>query len=193
MLKKLKNKAGMTLMEMMASLLIMVLLILAMRTGMNTGVQVYNDAAFESHSATLAANINTALTDILRYAQDVKDPTPPQFPPNAAQDYEFVFTNLEYGLRDAYFTVSDGILQIRSENNGFQPKALVNSGSYDKLTIKDDSFSVTYYPEGSTGELTTLENTITITSGGFFYICYTLTGPDGQTRDAEAIVRLMSN
>lgn len=191
MLKKLKSKAGMTLMEMMVSLLIMVLLVLAMGTGMNAGVRVYNDAQFESHSATLAANINTALTDILRYSQDIR--TPLSKDPVTTVSSKFKFTNLDYGLRDATFAVTNGIVQIRSENNGFQPKALVNSGAYDKLTIKDDIFSVTYYPENSTGELKTLEETITITRGGFFYIRYTIEGPDGQTRDAEAVVRLMSN
>lgn len=187
MLKKLHSKAGMTLMEMMVSLLIMVLLVLAMGTGMNAGVRVYNDANFESNSASLAANINTALTDMLRYAQDIHEPETAE---GATPVSSFVFTNLEYGLRDAYLSASDGVVKIISEKSGFQTKALVNSGSYNKLVIKD--FSVTYYPEDATGTLATLEGSTTITRGGFFYVKYQIESPDGKTRDAEAVVRLMS-
>lgn len=178
MLHKLKSKAGMTLMEMMVSLLIMVLLVLAMGTGMNAGVRVYNDANFESNSASLAANINTALTDMLRYAQDVKTPTGEGAP-------DFVFTNLEYGLRDAYVECDEnGILKIYfwAESAGGttptvpEPKALVNSGSYNKLTVKDD-FTITPYED---------------TRGRYFLIDYTITSPDGKTRDTEAVVRLMA-
>lgn len=189
MLKKLHSKAGMTLMEMMVSLLIMVLLVLAMGTGMNAGVRVYNDANFESHSASLAANINTALTDMLRYAQDVRDPETAE---GATPVSDFVFTNLEYGLRDAYFSVADGVIKIISEKNGFQPKALVNSGSYNKLIVDAASFSVTYYPEGVAASITTLDGTAVTSDGGFFYVKYQIVSPDNKIRDAEAVVRLMS-
>ena len=176
MLKKLKSKAGMTLMEMMVSLLVMVLLVLAMGTGMNAGVRVYNDASFEAHSATLAANINTALTDILRYAQDVK--TPEGGAPS------FVFTNLEYGLRDAYFNCNDGIVQIAfwaapsptGTSTSITPKALVNSGSYNGLKVTNF----------------TVQPPVKDSRGIYFEISYKIESPDGKTKDAEAVVRLMA-
>lgn len=189
MLKKLHSKAGMTLMEMMVSLLIMVLLVLAMGTGMNAGVRVYNDANFESNSASLAANINTALTDMLRYAQDLPKPEPGEGPIPIST---FTFTNLEYGLRDASFTTTNGIIQIISQTNGFSPKALVNSGSYNKLEV--DGFSVTYYPQNITNaKIELLDGSEEpVQRGGLFYIRYQIVSPDGKTRDTEAVVRLMA-
>lgn len=194
MMKKLKTKAGMSLMEVMVALLIMVLLVVGMGTGMDAGMRVYADAHFESSSASLAGTLNTALTDVLRYANVVREPNEGEtFPAGVTH----VFSNYEYGLSDVYLAIPStgdrkGVLQVvnLSDNNG---TPVVNPGLYPNLQII--SFSITYYPEGEPGTLTTLdaETTVNVSRGGFFYIKYKIANKDGtKTRDAETVVRLMN-
>ena len=195
MLKKLKSKAGMSLMEVMVALLIMVLLIVGMGTGMDAGMRVYADAHFESSSASMASIVNTALTDVLRYTQNIHEPETTLTPSPIGN---LVFTNLEYGLRDAYFVIpSDGqgkgfIQIIAPTADGIKQKALVNSGSFPELQIID--FSITYIAKGESGSFTMVNGTSqTVDDGGLFYIKYKIASKDGtKSRDAETIVRLMN-
>lgn len=195
MMKKLKSRAGMSLMEVMVALLIMVLLVVGMGTGMDAGMRVYADAHFESSSASMAGIVNTALSDVLRYAQDIHTPEATLTPPPLGN---LVFTNLEYGLRDAYFVVpSDGqgkgsIQIIAPTAEGTETKALVNSGAFPELQVID--FSITYIAKGATGSFTTVDGTNqTVSDGGLFYVQYKIASKDGtKTRDAETVVRLMN-
>lgn len=166
MLKKLKSKAGMTLMEVMVSLLIMVLLVVGMGTGMDAGLRVYADAQFASHSSTLSGYINTALTDVLRYAQDIEEPTPGKTK----------FNNLDYGLRNAYIEVVDGIIRIKGDN---VDSALVNTGAYVGLKIKADSFKLQAVPDSR---------------GVYFLAEYVIQSADGskEREKTETVVRLMN-
>ena len=171
MIKKLKNQAGMSLMEVMVALLIMVLLVVGMGTGMDAGMRVYSDATFEANGATLAGYLNTALTDVLRYTQDIKSP--------AASGDPCTFTNLELGLRNAYIKPNEnGILYIYSTDNGFTPKALVNTGAYTGLKIKDSSFKLTYADD---------------TRGGYFLAEFIIASADGKEREpTQVVVRIMN-
>lgn len=173
MIKKLKSKAGMSLMEVMVALLIMVLLVVGMGTGMDAGMRVYGDATFEANGATLAGYLNTALTDVLRYAQDIQSP--------AASGDPCTFTNLELGLRNAYIEPNEnGILYIKSADgeDGFDPKALVSSGAYAKLIIKSGSFTLDYHED---------------TRGGYFLAEFVIASTDGKEREpTKVVVRLMN-
>ena len=170
MIKKLKNKAGMSLMEVMVALLVMVLLVVGMGTGMDAGMRVYGDATFEANGATLAGYLNTALTDVLRYAQDIK-----------TDGEKITFTNLELGLRNAYIAPdANGILFINSADgdDGFDSKALVSSGAYAKLIIKNDSFNLSYHED---------------TRGGYFLAEFIIASADRKEREpTQVVVRLMN-
>lgn len=169
MIKKLKSKVGMSLMEVMVALLVMVLLVVGMGTGMDAGMRVYGDATFEANGATLAGYLNTALTDVLRYAQDIK-----------TDGGKITFTNLELGLRNAYIEPNEsGILYINSaDTGGFQPKALVNTGAYTKLVIKEDSFDLSYHEDSR---------------GGYFLAEFVIASADGKEREpTQVVVRLMN-
>ena len=193
MMKKLKTKAGMSLMEVMVALLIMVLLVVGMGTGMDAGMRVYADAHFESSSASMAGIINTSLNDVLRYAQDIREPITAE---GATPVADFVFTNLEYGLRDAYFVVPStdpgkGSIQIIAPTaEGIKAKALVNSGAFPELQVI--SFSITYAEKNNS--FTTIDGSSkTVSDGSVFYIKYRIASKDGtKTRDAETVVRLMN-
>lgn len=170
-MNKLRNKSGMTLMEMMVSILILVLLVVAMGTGMNSGMRIYEDALFESNSASLANIINTTLSDILRYCEvaSFRDPDLP--------DQEFVITNLDYGIKDAYFQLGDGadqsVLQMKNSLSGYTID-LVNTGSSPNLKITD--FEIVYY------------------NAGYFEIKYTITSRVNteKQRDVTSVVRLLN-
>ena len=127
-MKKIASKSGFTLIEMLATLLILVFLILGIDTGMDSAVRVYDEAKFEANSASMANIVNTSLGDILRYSDNLtvaeentsfKDSAGTIVP-----NVEFVFTNYEYGVRDAYFSLKDsankedGILRMRNLENG---------------------------------------------------------------------------
>lgn len=210
-MKKLKSKSGMTLMEMMASLLILTLLVTAMGTGMDTAMNVYGDAMFESNSASLAGIVNTALSDVLRYAQDIrtKDTANGETFQDAAgnalgSNVGFVFTNIEYGVQDVYFqtkTGSDetrGILTLRSlrfddQSGSIMETALVNAGAYPDLEITN--FKAMYVEPGAACDIQLTDGTPVHTSrGGYFYITYTIqnTMDTTKTRNVETIVRLLN-
>lgn len=140
MKKKLKSKSGLTLVEMMVSLMILVLLVVGMGPGMDVASRIYKDSTFESDSAMLARIVNNTMGDVLRYAESVDDdydgkPLPDGIP--------FVFTSYDYRIQDGYFTVAEKInegdryvIQMKNMRNG-TVMDLVNRGAYPDLEITD--------------------------------------------------------
>jgi len=199
-MKKLKNNAGFTLVEMLAVVLILVILTMGMGKTMDAGVRIYRDATFESDSATLSGILNTALGDILRYSTEIRINEATAANPNAPggfrdatgtillkEDVGFVFTNYEYGIRDAYFytqifadSTSKGALQMRNLKNA-DIVELVNTGAYPDLAVTN--FVITYVPEGTEGK-----------RGGYFEITYDIVSEthDYLKRNVTTYIRLMN-
>ena len=67
-MKKLASKSGLTLIEMLVTILILVFLVLGIGTCMDSALNIYDEAKFESNSASMANIVNTSLADILRYS-----------------------------------------------------------------------------------------------------------------------------
>lgn len=192
-MRKLTSNSGMTLMEMLASLLILVLLVTAMGTGMDTAQEIYRASIFESDSASLAGIVNTALGDVLRYAENIRVPEGMDAAGNPVDEgIGFVFTNTSYGVRDVYFQTkagddaTGGILTLRSLRFGegshsILETELVNAGAYPDLEITN--FKIAYVEPGAEGK-----------RGGYFYITYTIQNSENpiKTRDVETIVRRMN-
>lgn len=199
-MKKLYDRSGFTLIEIMAALLIMVLLVVAMGTGMTSGMKIYRDATFEADSGSMSGIINTSLGDILRYSENIRINQGTAGNPSAGfvdsdgsyitkDRVGFVFTNYEYGVQNAYFHLSqggdeEGILLIKSLNNAKEPE-LVNTGAYPDLMITE--FEITYVPRGR-------DSTGRPGRGGYFIIDYIITSKSDttKTREVETIVRLMN-
>ena len=196
-MKKLKNKGGFTLIEMMCALLILVILVMGMGVGMEAGGRIYRDAVFESESATLAGILNTSLGDILRYSIDVRETTATDkqkygndvgIPHVSDSTKHYVFTSLDYGIQDAYFYtpphesgVNMGVLQIKNLRNN-KTVELINAGAYPDLLISD--FEIIYHERLRPG-----------IEGGFFEVSYVIhseSQPE-KTREVETIVRLMND
>lgn len=174
MVKKLTGKAGMTLVEMLASVLILVMLVVGMNAGMNAGLRVYRDSKAVTERSMLSSGINTKLTDILRYAQ-VKTVT-------VDGEEEHLITNLEYGLWDVTFEEDeDGIVQVCFRDKTGKPTGketpLINTGNYSGFAVQDLSVE----PE-------------TDDKGTYFTIRYTLvnTVDDSSTDEIHAVVRVMN-
>ena len=168
MIKKLTGKAGMSLMEMMASLLILVLLVVGMNTGMTAGLRVYQNSKNVTDRAMLTSSINTKLTDILRYTEvrTVNNKT--------------LYTNLEYGLWDVTFEAVEGKIQInfwdKTGKKLVKNTPLINSDTYSIFKVKDD-FVVSYNEDG------------------YFDISYTLlnTGNNSSSQLIQAVVRVIND
>lgn len=197
-MSKLKNNSGMTLVEMLCVLLILVILIIGMGSTMDAGTRIYQEAIFESDSATLAGILNTSMGDILRYSRDVKiNEGTVGNPENGfvtsdgtyllPDQVGFVFSNWEYGILDAYFytpTAADGtskgVLQMLNLRNA-NVVELVNTGAYPDLVISN--LVVTYVEEG------------TAIRGGYFEIEYDIFSEKHADfkRHVDTVVRLMND
>lgn len=205
-MKKLKNNAGFTLVEMLAVVAILVVLVMGMGTTMDAGVQIYRDATFEADSASLAGILNNSLGDILRYSTELRANTATAENPNAEggfvdstgtillkEDVGFVFTNYEYGIRDAYFytqvfadNTSKGVLQMRNLKNS-EVVELVNTGAYPGLAVTN--FVITYVEEGAE-----IDGTTETLRGGYFDITYDIISEsnDQLKRQVSTVIRLMN-
>lgn len=138
-MKKLNNKAGFTLMEMLVSIFVLVLLVMGIGTSMDSGLKVYRESMLYSDSGNLVGTINASLEDLLRYADEVKQ----------SSTVGVVFTNTEYGVVDAYFYTGDaydsvGTLQLQYNNGTLD---LFSEGSYPNLKIAN--FHITYAEAGN--------------------------------------------
>ena len=142
-MKKLKNNAGFSLIEMLLAIAVLVLLIVGMQSGLDAGVHAYGESMFESNSAALAGILNSAIGDVLRYAEDIVDyDTVPEGAPAGADKVNFYFTNYEYGVRDAYLkldTYDAGSENIIFKIAGWKEvyeTSLVTTGAYPDLTVQ---------------------------------------------------------
>lgn len=68
MRKKLRSAGGLTLVEMLCAVAILVLLCLMMNTGMQMAVKSYDRLTAESETKLLLGSLSDALIDKLRYA-----------------------------------------------------------------------------------------------------------------------------
>lgn len=78
MRKKLKDSAGLTLVEMLCAVLILVLLSLMLNTGLNMAMKSYLNITAESETQLLLNSLTNAIAAELRYAHEVSgdaDPT----------------------------------------------------------------------------------------------------------------------
>ena len=166
----------------LAIVLIIALLAAGMSAGMTSGMGVYASAAFQSGSSSLAANINTTLSDILRYSTRYT-------PLDEENGPTFLITNLEYGMENCYIECPPydeendrgGIIQVcywrENQADARAPKALVNSGSYGNLRVTD----LTINPKSDA-------------QGHYFEISYRIisTTDAASSRDVKTIVRMMN-
>lgn len=158
LIKKIKSNKGYTMIEMLTATIIVILISVMISTGVSVGVRVQKESTFVSNSDMLSGILNTAISDMVRYAEcnytdaDIDGGT-------GLVTGNVKFTNSEYAIRQGYFFLDDdGLLAITK--NGIDPEYvpdsvdtsaetaeigyLISRGTYSGLKIKD--FVMTYNP-----------------------------------------------
>lgn len=90
-MRKIADKKGFTLIEMLMCIVILLMVASLCTTGMNYAFVCYQDSVFESDSQMLEDTLNMYIGDILRHATDVKTST------GELSEVE-EFTNTEYQI-----------------------------------------------------------------------------------------------
>ncbi len=145
-MKKLKSSGGFTLMEVLASMLILTFLVIGMGPGMKTAMTVYQESTFQSSSTALIGTMNATLGDVLRYAEDVE-----------GSGTDFTFTNTDYGLQNVSLALEsvtedgDPIPVFKPKNTQRKATPILPEKSYPNMKITDFTakyenglFTVTY-------------------------------------------------
>lgn len=132
LLGKLKNNAGFTLMEMTVAVAVLVLLATAMTSGLVVSTRTYRESVFISNSEILYDTLNTALSDVLRYAAHTKD-----------EDGIVYFSNDQYNiLSGGHFVNEEGRVYIDTGAETSEMLLILNSGAYTELQVTE--FSMAY-------------------------------------------------
>ncbi len=193
-MKRLKTKKGMTLVEMLVTLLILVFLIVGIGTCMSSAIRIYDEATFEADSATLAGIVNNTLSDILRFSTVRNDGTYIDYEGTKRNDLTYVFTSTDYSIAEAYFIISEnedrtnGVIQLGSLRNS-NVRELINTGAYPNLMIDKATFHIDYVSDGEHAE------SGTELRGGYFKISYDIYStlkPDTFNKHIDHIVRVMN-
>ena len=130
MKKKLRSRRGVTLTEMLVTVIIIGLMTAGVAAGISASLNVYRESTQLSDAQTLSATLAQAVMDELRYATNVKDGDAP------------IYDSMNYGEGATIAPNADGRLAV----NGIE---LVGSGAYNGLKAKitypfsSDVFTVT--------------------------------------------------
>lgn len=139
-MRKIKNKSGFTLIEMLACTVTLILIGLICSAGMNLATMSLRESTFESDSQMLGSTINMYVGDILRHVTEVDV---------EADGTVRSFTNDSYYIDEGNFVISEaGYLLCTSQLalESVEGTMLVNEGAYvGNLYIKD--FTLKYDTE----------------------------------------------
>ena len=140
-MRKLKNKKGFTLVEMLACVVTLLLIGMIVSTGMNLAMASLRETTFESDSQMFESTMNTYIGDILRHAKVDKVET-------IGEKTVITFTNDAYYIDQGNFVIDTsssgiegaGYLVCTSERDGIGSAGtmVANKGTYaGTLFIKD--------------------------------------------------------
>jgi prepilin-type N-terminal cleavage/methylation domain-containing protein len=155
-MNRLRSQGGFTLVELLVSIMVLVLLVVAMGTGMTTALRVYQESVFQSNSENLASMLNATLEDMFQYSKNIyvrEDTNSPTFKQvkqetntltvDDAEGVDMLFSNSEYGATNAYIFVNDNStdedanpVQFKNVSNN-KVKDVLNIGAYPNLGVKD--------------------------------------------------------
>ena len=103
--RRLRSRNGMTLIETLAAVLIIALLTSVILSGSQAAFHVYVQNTFAAESQNVADTINKALSDVLRYAVNVK---------TDEDGYVTAYTNSSYGVTNGVICLG----QTSSDDEG---------------------------------------------------------------------------
>lgn len=166
MRKKLNSRSGLTLVEMMAATVILILLGLILNTGLQMSMNTYRSITAQSELELLLSTAVDALADDLRYARNV-----------SPQGGSFTYTSDSFG-RGTSLTVDSEDGQIKAGG-----KRLLSTGAYGlEGAYKVDAMDIQYAEPCFTIQLTvaTQDGRISVSTpeGGVTVRCL---NPPGET------------
>ncbi|WP_304509183.1 type II secretion system protein [Anaerotignum sp.] len=136
-MKKLINQRGFSLFESMVALLIIALLTVGISTGVKAAAGIYKRSLFVSEGDVLAATLDTALSDVLRYSSSISE-----------EDGTVQFTNTNYSMVNGHLVLKDGWLYLNltdeEADDASDPSLtlLLSGGIYSSMEI--ESFTLNY-------------------------------------------------
>lgn len=138
MRKKLNSESGLTLVEMLAAVVILILLGLLLNTGLQMAMSTYRAIVAQSEVELLLSTAVDAITDELRYARDV-----------SVSGTDFTYTSDSFGEK-ASFGLKDGQITVKD-------KRLLSTGAYGlngAYVVTEENMSIKYNEPNFTIELT---------------------------------------
>lgn len=168
MKKKIKSEAGVTVVEMLAAALILVLLSAMVGTGMSMAMHAYDKVVAQSEVELLLSSAVDALADELRYAWNVDTSTStpsPAWSPDYTNVTEFTYSSDSFGDGIRLCVRGGKIVAKKGQSTDDDHQVLSNDfGAYGgnasykeyevktmKITCVDDVFNIKLEIKGSTG------------------------------------------
>ncbi len=157
-----KNK-GFTLVETLVAIVILLLMTAGLTVGISAAAKTYKQITFTNNSETLRDTINTAFSDVLRYARNIE-----------VDDHVYFSTNdYQAGVISGYVTLdSEGKLIIVNRDDRSIQNSLMNDKVYAGLHL--ENFTLTYTEadadanaDAGTGGIFTGRYTITDKTGTY--------------------------
>lgn len=157
-----KNK-GFTLVETLVAIVILLLMTAGLTVGISAAAKTYKQITFTNNSETLRDTINTAFSDVLRYARNIE-----------VDDHVYFSTNdYQAGVISGYVTLdSEGKLIIVNRDDRSIQNSLMNDKVYAGLHL--ENFTLTYTEadadanaDAGTGGIFTGKYTITDKTGTY--------------------------
>ncbi len=130
--KKLRSQKGMSLIEMIVGVGVLVLLALMLNTGLNMAKDSYRKMVAESETQLLLSTLSDLISGELRYARDV-----------VTTDTGVLerYTSVNYG-RNTKLTIDDEG-QLRAND-----RRMLTTGAYGNGAYRIDQWSITYDADG---------------------------------------------
>lgn len=150
MMKKIKSEAGLTVVEMLAAVMVLVLLSLMVGTGISMTMHAYETVVAQSEAELLLSTAIDALADDLRYAWNVK-------PDSSLDKTNFTYSSDSYD-KDVWLDVdSDDKIIARNgkeDKTDYQQVLSINAGAYgSSKSYKEyriDDMFIDYKPDKNT-------------------------------------------
>lgn len=147
MRKKLNSESGLTLVEMLCAVVILILLGLLLNTGLEMAVRSYRSLTAVSEAELLLSTAVDALSDDLRYARDV-----------SGSGDSFTYFSDSFGADTALEVNADGQIVARV---GEEAKLVLSTGAYGAYVV--DGMKVAIPPEDPSAPTDEITFTIELT------------------------------
>ena len=156
-----KNK-GFTLVETLVAIVILLLMTAGLTIGISAAAKTYKQITFTNNSETLRDTINTAFSDVLRYARNIEAD---------GQHVYFSTNDYQAGVISGYVTLdSEGKLIIVNRDDRSIQNSLMNDKVYAGLHL--ENFTLTYTEADA-------DANANAGTGGIFTGRYTITDKTG--------------